>query len=102
MPTQSFPPHEPQDSTHQSDATIYPRRSFLGGLLAAGTAGVGALLIIPVIRFVLHPVLATTTEKSWSDVGKVDEFQSSTVPVQKVIQIEQLDGWRRTVSQKPV
>ena len=102
MPTQSFPPHEPQDSIHQSDATIYPRRSFLGGLLAAGTAGVGALLIIPVIRFVLHPVLATTTEKSWSDVGKADEFQSSTVPVQKVIQIEQLDGWRRTVSQKPV
>ena len=80
MPTQSFPPHEPQDSTHQSDAAFYPRRSFLGGLLAAGTAGVGALLIIPVIRFVLYPVLATTTEKSWSDVGKADEFQSSTAP----------------------
>ncbi|PYX10802.1 MAG: hypothetical protein DMG88_01325 [Acidobacteria bacterium] len=80
------------------DAGSPPRRSFLGGLLAAGTAGVGALLIIPVIRFVLHPVLATTTEKSWSEVGKVDELQSITVPVQKLVQIEQLDGWRRTVS----
>ena len=84
------------------DAGSPLRRSFLGGLLAAGTAGVGALLIIPVIRFVLHPVLATTTEKSWSEVGKVDELQSITVPVQKLVQIEQLDGWRRTVSQKPV
>lgn len=107
MPTQPLFPDKPQDPNDQSSSRLqepvtHPRRSFLGGLLAAGTAGVGALLIIPVIRFVLHPVLAMTTEKSWSDVGKVDEFQSSTAPVQKVVQIEQLDGWRRTVSQKPV
>ena len=107
MPAQSLPPNEPRDPSDQPNIRMensaeYPRRSFLGGLLAAGSAGVGALLIIPVIRFVLHPVLAMTTEKSWSDVGKVDEFQSSAAPVQKVIQIEQLDGWRRTVSQKPV
>jgi Rieske Fe-S protein len=84
------------------DPTSPPRRSFLGGLLAAGTAGMGALLVIPVVRFVLHPLLAKTTEKSWSDVGKVDEFQAITAPVQRLVQIEQLDGWRRTVSQKPV
>jgi Rieske Fe-S protein len=71
-------------------------------LLAAGTAGVGALLAIPVIRVVLHPVLAKTTEKSWSDVGQTDEFQSTSAPVQRLVQIEQLDGWRRTVSQKPI
>src|SRR6266852_150468 len=46
--------------------------------------------------------LANTTEKSWSDVGSVDEFQSITSPVKKLVQIEQSDGWRRTVSQKPV
>src|SRR6266849_1739925 len=79
-----------------------PRRSFVAGLLAAGVAGVGALLALPVVKFVLHPVLANTTEKSWSDVGSVDEFQSLTAPVKKLVQIEQLDGWRRTVSQKPV
>ncbi len=79
-----------------------PRRSFLAGLLAAGAAGVGALLALPVVKFVLHPVLANTTQKSWSDVGSVDEFQSLTAPVKKLVQIEQLDGWRRTVSQKPV
>jgi Rieske Fe-S protein len=47
-------------------------------------------------------VLAKTTEKSWSDVGKADEFQGTSTPVQRLVQIEQLDGWRRTVSQKPV
>ena len=82
--------------------TDYGRRSFLGGLLTAGAAGVGALLFLPVVKFVLHPVLAKTTEKSWSDVGKVDEFQSTGAPVQRLVQIEQLDGWRRTVLQKPV
>ena len=79
-----------------------PRRSFLAALLAAGTAGVGLLLAVPVVRFVLHPVLARTTEKSWSEAGNVSEFQSPTAPVKKLVQIEQLDGWRRTVLQKPV
>jgi hypothetical protein len=64
------------------------RRSFLAGLLAAGGATVGALLTIPVVRFTLHPVLARTTEKSWSDVGSVDEFQNLDAPVKKVVTIE--------------
>jgi Rieske Fe-S protein len=71
-------------------------------LLGAGSVGVGALLAIPVVRFVLHPLLASTTEKSWSEVGKVDEFQSITAPVKKVVQFEQRDGWRRLMSEKPV
>jgi menaquinol-cytochrome c reductase iron-sulfur subunit len=105
MPMRDLPP-DPQHATNQSSAAPDPpgpqRRSFLGGLLMAGTAGVGALLFIPVVRVVLHPVLAKTTEKSWSDVGKADEFQAAGAPVQRLVQIEQLDGWRRTVSQKPV
>ena len=79
-----------------------PRRSFLAALLGAGSAGVGVLLAIPVIRFVLHPILASTTEKSWSDVGKEEEFQAITSPVKKLVQFEQRDGWRRTVLEKPV
>lgn len=79
-----------------------PRRSFLIALLGAGTAGVGALLAVPVIRFVLHPLLANTTGKAWSEVGRMDEFQTITAPVKKLVDFEQQDGWRRTVSQKPV
>ena len=107
MPTRDPILYKPQSATNQSeraaqDGANSPRRSFLGGLLTAGAAGVGALLIIPVIRVVLHPVLGKTTEKSWSDVGKVDEFPAASAPLQRLVQIEQLDGWRRTVSQKPV
>jgi len=79
-----------------------PRRSFLAALLGAGSAGVGALLAIPVIRFVLHPILASTTEKSWSEVGKEEEFQAISSPLKKLVQFQQGDGWRRTVLEKPV
>lgn len=103
LPSDQHQDHPHNDSNSGAPEPInLPRRSFLGGLLAAGTAGVGALLILPVIRFVLHPLLAKTTEKSWSEVGRVNEFQSLTEPVQRTVEIEQLDGWRRTVSQKPV
>lgn len=78
------------------------RRSFLAGLLAAGGAAVGVLLAVPLVRFAMYPVLARTTEKSWSDVGKVDEFQNLTAPVQKLVTIEQRDGWRKTIKQQPV
>ncbi len=78
------------------------RRSFLTGLLAAGSATVGALLAVPLMRFTLHPVLARTTEKSWSDVGKLDDFQSLDAPVKKLVTIEQRDGWRKTMTEKPV
>jgi menaquinol-cytochrome c reductase iron-sulfur subunit len=78
------------------------RRSFLAGLLAAGGAAVGALLAVPLVRFALYPVLARTTEKSWSDVGKVDEFKTLTAPIQKLVTIEQRDGWRKTIKQQPV
>jgi len=78
------------------------RRSFLAGLLAAGGAAVGAILAVPLVRFALYPVLARTTEKSWSDVGKVDEFNNLTAPIQKLVTIEQRDGWRKTIKQQPV
>lgn len=89
-----------------ADSALQPppetRRSFLAGLLAAGGAAVGALLAVPLVRFTLHPLLARTTEKSWSEIGKVDEFQDLHGPVKKLVKIEQRDGWRKTVLEKPV
>jgi menaquinol-cytochrome c reductase iron-sulfur subunit len=79
-----------------------PRRSFLGVLLGAGAASVGALLSVPLFRFVLHPLLRVTTPASWSDVGSVDEFAASAAPVKKLITVEQRDGWRKIVSEKAV
>lgn len=78
------------------------RRSFLAGLLAAGGAAIGALLAVPLVRFTLHPLLAQTTEKSWSEVGTLDEFQSLKAPTKKLVTIAQRDGWRKTVIEKPV
>jgi len=88
------------DSANQSSAPT--RRSFLAGLLAAGSAAVGVLLAVPLVRFTIHPLLSRTTEKSWSEIGKVDEFQNLDAPVKKLVTIEQRDGWRRTVLEKPV
>jgi menaquinol-cytochrome c reductase iron-sulfur subunit len=92
----------PLDLATQKQPDVPSRRSFFAGLLAVGSATVGALLAVPLVRFALYPVLARTTEKSWSDIGKVDELQNLTAPVQKLVTIQQRDGWRKTIKQQPV
>jgi len=71
-------------------------------LVATGSAAVGALLAIPLVRFTLFFKVAATTEKSWSDVGSIDEFENMDAPTKKLVTIEQRDGWRRTIAEKPV
>ena len=78
------------------------RRSFLGVLLGFGTVVMGAALSVPLIRFALHPLLAKTTGIGWSDVGSLDDFKSITGPVKKLITVEQIDGWRKIVSEKAI
>jgi menaquinol-cytochrome c reductase iron-sulfur subunit len=78
------------------------RRSFLGVLLGFGSVVIGAALSVPLLRFALHPLVATTTRIGWSDVGKLDEFASLTAPVKKIIKVEQRDAWRRIVSEKAI
>ena len=78
------------------------RRSFFGALLGAGAVAVGALLSVPLVRFVLHPLLRVTTPPSWSDVGSMEEFSAAVLPVKKLITVEQRDGWRKMVSEKAV
>lgn len=76
------------------------RRSFLGFLLAAGGASVGALLSVPLLRFVIHPLIRGTIPSRWTEIGSVGDFASVTSPVQKVVKIEQRDGWRKLVTEK--
>ena len=78
------------------------RRSFLGVLLGFGSAVMGAALAVPLIRFALHPLVATTTKIGWSDVGKLDDFASLTAPAKKLIKVEQRDAWRKIVSEKAI
>lgn len=78
------------------------RRSYLGWLLGLCCAGVGAVLSIPLIRFTLYPLRRQTTEKKWSDAGPASDFGSITAPVQRSITVEQVDGWRKTVTEKVV
>jgi Rieske Fe-S protein len=78
------------------------RRSYLGWLTGLCTAGVGVALSVPLIRFLLYPLRAQTTEVKWSNAGAVSEFDSLTAPAQASITVEQVDGWRKTVSEKVV
>jgi menaquinol-cytochrome c reductase iron-sulfur subunit len=78
------------------------RRSFLGALLGVGSLFVGALLSVPLIRFTLFPLLRRTTELKSSPVGELSEFSSLTEPVMRTIKIEQVDGWRKAISEKAV
>jgi menaquinol-cytochrome c reductase iron-sulfur subunit len=78
------------------------RRSFLGALFGVGSVFVGALLSVPLVRFALFPLLRRTTELKSSSVGELGEFSSLTEPVMRTIQIEQVDGWRKAISEKAV
>ena len=78
------------------------RRSFLGVLLGVGTGFVGTLLSVPLTRFALFPLLRRTTELKNSPVGTLDEFSNLNEPVMRTVQIEQVDGWRKAVSEKAV
>src|SRR5580658_10817151 len=78
------------------------RRSFLGVLLGIGSALVGALLAVPLIRFALFPLIRTTTDVKNSPLGPLSEFSSLAEPVMRTIQIEQVDGWRKAISEKAV
>ncbi|HEY6290499.1 MAG TPA: ubiquinol-cytochrome c reductase iron-sulfur subunit [Terriglobia bacterium] len=86
----------------EEDLRLPGRRSFLGLVIGAGSAVVGVLMAIPLLRFALYPLFAQTTAAEWSDVGPVDSFGSLSAPVQKLITVPQRDGWREVVSQRPV
>jgi menaquinol-cytochrome c reductase iron-sulfur subunit len=78
------------------------RRSFLAGLLGLGSVFIGALLSVPLIRFALFPLIRRTTELKSSPVGEVSDFSGLAQPAMRTIQIEQVDGWRKAISEKAV
>ncbi|GAC1652397.1 MAG: menaquinol-cytochrome c reductase iron-sulfur subunit [Acidobacteriaceae bacterium] len=82
--------------------SVASRRSFLAALLGIGSVGVGAVLAVPVLRYVLYPIYAAATGSEWSDVGDVTEFVQGTAPVRKTVTFTRRDGWREVVSAQSV
>lgn len=78
------------------------RRSFFVGLLGIGSAGVGALLAIPVLRYVLYPLTTKSRQRSWSALGALDQYNNPSEPVRKTVTFSQRDGWRQLVSAQSV
>jgi menaquinol-cytochrome c reductase iron-sulfur subunit len=95
-------PENTNQNLFASGPPLENRRSFLGALLGVGSVFVGALLSVPLIRFALFPLLRRTTELKSSPVGTMSEFSSLAEPMMRTIQIEQVDGWRKAVSEKAV
>ncbi len=82
---------------------VISRRSFFGGLLAIGTAGMGALLAVPVLRFILYPLYTRAGGIVWSDVENVAALlPQGAEPVRKTVTFAQRDGWREVVSAQSV
>src|SRR5580658_6159306 len=88
--------------TLKKEVIVINRRSFFGALLAVGSASMGALLAVPVLRYVLYPLYAKAIGTEWSDVGDLSEFANSKGPVRKTITFTQRDGWREVVSAQSV
>jgi menaquinol-cytochrome c reductase iron-sulfur subunit len=86
----------------KTDVIVINRRSFFGALVAIGSAGMGAILAMPVVRYVLYPLHARASGTEWSDVGEVSEFADSKAPVRKTIAFAQRDSWREVVSAQSV
>ncbi len=93
---------ETENIDGRKDVIVINRRSFFGGLLAIGSVGMGAILSVPVLRYVLYPLYAKAAGTEWSDVGPVGEFTASAEPVRKTITFAQRDGWREVVSAQSV
>ena len=84
------------------DVIVINRRSFMGALLGIRSAAMGALLSVPVLRYVLYPLYSKATGTGWSEVGAVGDFATAAAPIRKTITFAQRDGWREVVSSQSV
>jgi Rieske Fe-S protein len=92
----------PVPQTLDDKRTLEGRRSFFLWLLGIGTAAMGTLLSVPLVRYTLYPVFAKTTSAPWSRLGKRSQYASLAIPVRAVVDIEQINGWMESMSRKPV
>lgn len=91
-----------REETPANDVIVINRRSFFGVLLAVGTAGMGAILAVPVLRYVLYPLYAKSGKDVWSPIGEMDKFSNLSKPILALLDLKQVDGWREVDSSKTV
>ncbi len=94
--------HKPDSDAVQDKRILEGRRSFFLWLIGIGTVAMGALLSVPLVEYVLYPVFATTTSRSWSPLGDSSDYASITTPNRKDAVTKQVDGWRESIAKKPV
>ena len=95
---------EPVQSTESGeDVIVISRRSFFGALLGISTAAMGALLAIPVLRYVLYPLYAKNRATLWSKVTPLRQLPPiGGQPLRKTITFHKRDGWREVVTTEAV
>ncbi|MGC9159312.1 MAG: ubiquinol-cytochrome c reductase iron-sulfur subunit [Terracidiphilus sp.] len=86
-----------------ADVIVISRRSFFGALLGIGTAAMGAMLVVPVMRYMLYPLYAKNKGTWWSKVMPKKQIPPPNAnPVLKNITFNQRDGWREIVTREAV
>jgi menaquinol-cytochrome c reductase iron-sulfur subunit len=91
-----------QQGTANKDVIIINRRSFFGVLLGIGTVGMGAILAVPVLRYVLYPLYAKSSKDVWIPIGEMNDFSDLSQPILKPLALKQVDGWREVDSSQSV
>lgn len=94
--------NSPESAPAAAESGQRSRRSFLAALIGVGSALVGALVSVPLVRFAVFPLIRRTTELKSSSLGPSSSFTGLSEPAMRTIQIEQIDGWRKTVLAKTV
>jgi menaquinol-cytochrome c reductase iron-sulfur subunit len=87
---------ESHDDGQQQPLLDGSRRSFLGVLLGLASAVVGALLAVPVLRYLFYPLTAQSKSSGWSVAGSLSEATAAQVPLSRTLHLKELDGWRET------
>ena len=96
-----------EDSSPSSPGSPAPesgmsRRGAIGWILGAGSAVIGVLLAIPLVRMAFYPLFANSGANAWTDAGAMSGYDSLQTPARRLIQIETTDGWQRSLSKKVV
>ena len=90
---------ESHDREHQLVPLDGSRRSFLGVLLGLASTFIGALLAVPVLRYIFYPLTASAEDSNWAEVGSLASVSDVQTPLRRTLDLKQLDGWREIASQ---